>query len=108
MLVSSLPPSFFSTSLPPSFFSPSFPPSSRYDSYLDDELLEPSTYVPRYRPRVPEMDLDMDYREKVRFCLRYQDDEGINQHALKSRLWWLYIILRPYTCILRLNILDSI
>ncbi|XP_071532122.1 uncharacterized protein [Panulirus ornatus] len=37
---------------------------SRYDSYLDDDLLEP-TYIPRYhRPRLSDTLDDADYREK--------------------------------------------
>ncbi|XP_071532161.1 uncharacterized protein [Panulirus ornatus] len=39
---------------------------SRYDSYLDDDLLEP-TYIPRYhRPRLSDTLDDADYREKAR------------------------------------------
>ncbi|XP_071532146.1 uncharacterized protein [Panulirus ornatus] len=38
---------------------------SRYDSYLDDDLLEP-TYIPRYhRPRLSDTLDDADYREKM-------------------------------------------
>ncbi|XP_037778512.1 uncharacterized protein LOC119575143 isoform X5 [Penaeus monodon] len=41
------------------------PRMSRYDSYLDDEFLEPSTYVPRYRPRLHDHLDDADFREKI-------------------------------------------
>ncbi|XP_037778536.1 uncharacterized protein LOC119575143 isoform X27 [Penaeus monodon] len=41
------------------------PRMSRYDSYLDDEFLEPSTYVPRYRPRLHDHLDDADFREKM-------------------------------------------
>ncbi|XP_047497596.1 uncharacterized protein LOC125044737 isoform X3 [Penaeus chinensis] len=41
------------------------PRMSRYDSYLDDEFLEPSTYVPRYRSRMHDHLDDADFREKI-------------------------------------------
>ncbi|KAG7171194.1 hypothetical protein Hamer_G021674 [Homarus americanus] len=61
--------------LPPSYYDydygyggyygyvPPPPRVSRYDTYLEDDLPE-TTYVPRYRSRVPDTLDDADYREK--------------------------------------------